>query len=41
MRYAEVARMVSKADDSVAITLTHSVTSTKIRIDYKYINMVI
>lgn len=41
MKYAEVTRMISKADDSVAITLTHSTTSTKTGIDYKYINMVI
>lgn len=33
--------MISKADDSVAITLTYSAISTKIGTDYKYINTAI
>lgn len=43
MRYAEVARMISKADDydSVAITLTHFATPTKMGMVHKYTNMAI
>lgn len=33
--------MTLKADYSVAISLTHSATSTKTGMDYKYINIVI
>lgn len=38
---AEIARMILKEDYSVAIILTHSATSTKTGMDYKYINIAI
>lgn len=43
MSYAEVAGIISKADDydSVVITLTHFTTSTKIGMVYNYTNVAI